>query len=186
MNRKRLALFLAMLMLLFVGIVACNGNDTPATDTEETEATDTTEAAETTDETDGTEDVSADVANVENYTDANTITISAPELNASYINGFGNSTYDVWVKRLLGIYDSNLRYGTVYYDEAGEFHYNMTTLAQEPEATDNEDGSKTYTFTINEDLLWNDGTPITAKDYLFEILFISHPSWIMTPQNTKL
>ena len=41
------------------------------------------------------------------------------------------------------------------------------------EETDNEDGSRTYTITINDNLKWNDGSKITAKDYVFHILLRS-------------
>ena len=41
--------------------------------------------------------------------------------------------------------------------------------------TENEDGTKTYTVTINDGLVWSDGTPITAKDYVFQLLLESSP-----------
>src|SRR5699024_3797312 len=58
---------------------------------------------------------------------------------------------------------------TVVYTKEGEFAYNDTVLASHEE-TDNEDGSKTYTMTINDGLVWSDGSPITAKDYVFALL----------------
>lgn len=63
--------------------------------------------------------------------------------------------------------------------------YGITTLTRERiidwdpvvvkshEEKDNEDGSRTYTVEINEGLKWSDGTEITAKDYLFSIMFRS-------------
>lgn len=33
-------------------------------------------------------------------------------------------------------------------------------------------GNKTYTFTLNENLTWNEGTKITAKDYVFDMMFV--------------
>ena len=42
----------------------------------------------------------------------------------------------------------------------------------------NEDGSKTYTMTINDGLVWSDGSPITAKDYVFELLLENGPTMI--------
>ena len=41
------------------------------------------------------------------------------------------------------------------------------------EEKENEDGSKTYTIEINDNLKWNDGSKITAKDYLFGIMMRS-------------
>lgn len=41
-----------------------------------------------------------------------------------------------------------------------------TYIAENIEATDNEDGSKTYTVTIKDGLKFSDGSDITAEDYL--------------------
>ena len=41
--------------------------------------------------------------------------------------------------------------------------------------TANADGTKTFTFDLAQDLKWNDGTAITAKDYVAEILLFSSP-----------
>ena len=41
------------------------------------------------------------------------------------------------------------------------------------EETENEDGSTTFTVEINDNLKWNDGSGITAKDYLFGIMYRS-------------
>ena len=40
---------------------------------------------------------------------------------------------------------------------------------------DNEDGTKTYTITLSDGLVWSDGSPMTAKDYVFAILLESSP-----------
>ena len=48
-----------------------------------------------------------------------------------------------------------------------------TTAVEEPVITENEDGSKTYEFTLKEGLTYNDGTPITAKDYVASALLWS-------------
>ena len=31
----------------------------------------------------------------------------------------------------------------------------------------NDDGTCTYTYTIRDDAQWNDGTPLTAQDFVF-------------------
>lgn len=59
---------------------------------------------------------------------------------------------------------------TVSVDRDGKWLYDETVVKDVLE-TENEDGSKTWTFTINEGLMYSDGTPITAKDYVFNILF---------------
>lgn len=45
-------------------------------------------------------------------------------------------------------------------------------VVSDVQETENEDGSKTYTYTIKEDLKWSNGDPITAKDYVFAALFL--------------
>lgn len=174
MTKKRIALLLA-LMLLTTGILAaCGGKKEAEQPAETTETTETAETTETTEE--GVEDV-------EKFADAQTLVVAGAELNGSYINGFGNSTYDVWIKRIIGNYGGDLGYATIYYDEAGEFHVNPTVVVGEPEVTENADGSKTYQFVINENLVWNDGTPITAKDYVFGVLFGATQEWMLTGAN---
>ena len=60
-------------------------------------------------------------------------------------------------------------YAAVAYTKEGQFEFDPTVVASHEE-TDNEDGTKTYTVTINDGLVWSDGTPITAKDYVFAAL----------------
>lgn len=45
------------------------------------------------------------------------------------------------------------------------------TVAESIEATDNEDGSRTYTITLKEGLLWSNGEPMTASDFAFYYAF---------------
>lgn len=59
--------------------------------------------------------------------------------------------------------------GTVVYTKEGKFEFNPTVV-EKHEETENEDGSKTYTVTIKDGLVWSDDTPITAKDYVFQAL----------------
>lgn len=97
---------------------------------------------------------------------SNTLVVGAPELSGSYTNGFGNSTYDLWVKDLIHgyeLYSSN---------EGGEFVLNETVVSKVETALDSV-GNKTYTFTLNEGLKWNDGTPVTAYDYAYQLLLTS-------------
>ena len=70
----------------------------------------------------------------------------------------------------------NLIHGgtTVVYTKEGKFEVDPTVVAN-LETTDNEDGSKTYTFKLNEGLVWSDNSPITAKDYVFAMLLESSP-----------
>ena len=72
------------------------------------------------------------------------------------------------------LYDLLHGYGTVVSDKEGAFVYDPTVVKSHEEV-ENEDGTKTYTVTINDGLVWSDGTPITAKDYVFQLLLESSP-----------
>lgn len=85
-------------------------------------------------------------------------------LNEFYDTGFSTSETNYNMYDLIhGGYD------TVVYTKEGEFAYN-DTVVKSHEETENEDGTKTYTVSINDGLVWSDGTPITAKDYVFAML----------------
>lgn len=64
--------------------------------------------------------------------------------------------------------------GTVSYTKEGKFEVNPT-IVEDFQATDNEDGSKTYTMKIKDGLVWSDNSPITAKDYVFALLLENSP-----------
>lgn len=175
MKNKRIVLLLALMMVMTTILAACGGGTT--TETKPAETATTTEPAETTETTTETATEEPDVTK---FADAETLVVGAAELNGSYINGFGNSTYDVWIKRLLGNYGGDLGYATTYADAAGEFHTNATVVDGEIATVENADGSKTFTTKIKEGLVWNDGTPITAKDYVFGVLWTASPEWMLT------
>lgn len=177
-TKKLLALLLALVLVL----AACGPTTTPEEPTKPTEGetpTEPTEPTEPTGEEPTGEETPEDpaVAGVQKFADAETLVVGAPELSGDYINGFGNSSYDVWIKNLIGTYGGELGYGTIYSNANGEFVNNPTVQAQDPEVTTNADGSKTYRFFLKDGLVWNDGTPITAKDYVFGTFFTSSPEW---------
>ena len=95
-----------------------------------------------------------------------TLTIAVPaDQDGSFVSGYSNSSYDVWVRDMLW------SYGVFYNDrDTGEFKDNPTVVEKVEEELDDA-GNKTYTFTLKEGLLWSDGEPVTAKDYVFSILF---------------
>ncbi len=61
---------------------------------------------------------------------------------------------------------------TVSTTKEGGYQYNETVVESVKEE-DNEDGSKTYTIKIYEDLLFSDGSAVTAKDYLYSTMVFS-------------
>lgn len=75
-----------------------------------------------------------------------------------------NNAADKLVRELMDDYN------TVASNQGGEFVVNPT-IVKEMDSVVNEDGTKTFTVTINEGLVYNNGEPITAKDYVVESLF---------------
>lgn len=106
-------------------------------------------------------------------TDPDTLVIGVTTMNGDFIDGFGNSSYDAYIKRVL---NANY-YNTVYLTPADEMLINPQVV-KEHTITENEAGDKTYTWSIVDDLKWSDGSAITAKDYVFGILFPSSPAWV--------
>lgn len=108
---------------------------------------------------------------VENQKDE-TLTIAVPSTqNASFVTGYSSNAYDRWVTNML------YGYGVFYVDrETGEMKDNPTVV--ESVVTEADDaGNKTYTFKIKTGLKYSDGTEITAKDFVFSILFRSAPQF---------
>lgn len=56
----------------------------------------------------------------------------------------------------------------------GSYQWNPTVVV-EHEEVENEDGSKTFTVKIADDLVFSDGSPITAKNYVARALVFSTP-----------
>ena len=63
---------------------------------------------------------------------------------------------------------------TVTTNKEGGYCWDNTVVKSHSE-TENEDGTKTFTIEIHDDLKFSDGTPITAKNYLVTTLVFSTP-----------
>lgn len=63
---------------------------------------------------------------------------------------------------------------TVATNSEGAFVLNEQVV-KELQDTKNEDGSITYTITLHEDLKFSDGSPVTAKNYLYQAMVFSTP-----------
>jgi len=90
---------------------------------------------------------------------------------------FRNSS---WGKSSPGSSDLDIEnltsgHATMMTDMSGTYQWNMTVLAEEPVATKNEDGTLTYTIKINDDLVFSDGSAITAKNYVAATLANASP-----------
>lgn len=102
-----------------------------------------------------------------------TLRVGTPKLSGDFISGFGNSAYDRYVRDLVH------GYGTLVETEAGEYKWDTkAVLVAEPTTSVDEAGNKTYKFVLQNDLKWNNGEKITAKDYVAFILLYSSKDWL--------
>lgn len=83
------------------------------------------------------------------------------------------------------VYKMQRGYTTVAMTRDAKYIYDETVV-KDVEETENEDGSKTWTYTIQPDLKWSDGKPVTAKDYVFGVLFKSSKQLVTDLEATTL
>ncbi|MFA5569907.1 MAG: ABC transporter substrate-binding protein [Sphaerochaetaceae bacterium] len=93
---------------------------------------------------------------------------SSTQLNADFFDGWTNSATNHYLKLLMSGYE------TVSWTKEGRYEINPIAV-KSWDAVDNADGSKTYTFNIANNLVYNDGSKITAKDYVFGLLYMASP-----------
>ena len=66
-------------------------------------------------------------------------------------------------------------YACVQQTKAGEYVWDTKVVVKSYEIIDNDDGSKTFKVTINDNLKYSDGSAITAKDYIVYTLVMASP-----------
>lgn len=81
---------------------------------------------------------------------------------------WGNNTADMDVRALLH------GYSTVTWTRGNTLMFNGTVVAG-VQAVPQENGNRIYEISLMTDLVYNDGTPITAKDYVFSLLLQGAP-----------
>ena len=181
MKKKVLALVLMMAMVF--SLVACgdkknnnNNNNNANPDNQEQDNTtpdDTNTPDDTTpegeDNTDATTPEGDDVAGTPTV-GGQLIVGTSTQSNNAYYPYFTNNATDAIVYQMTAGYT----YATVPTNEDGQYVINPQVVADRT-VVENEDGSKTVTFKLQEDLKWSNGESITAKDYVFNVLFFSTP-----------
>lgn len=65
-------------------------------------------------------------------------------------------------------------YSTVVANKVGDYQYDNTVVESHEDKV-NEDGTRTFTVKIKNDLKFSDGTPITAKNFLYYLMAFSTP-----------
>ncbi len=113
----------------------------------------------------------ADVPVPEAGKDYSELVIANPTpMDGKFFTGcWGNATTDIDVRSIVHSY-----YLTVWGPDTGLFSKNNTVVSGLV-MTDNEEGDRTYTFVLYDDLYFSDGSRITAWDYAFSVLFQGSP-----------
>lgn len=147
-----------LILLLLVGVMAaglvagCGGNPNEG------------EAVGNNTESSGDDGVSSDGSEQITYGNKQIIIGDITETSGDITPFWTNNASDYFAyKMITGL-------GTVEVTNDGKWVYN-DTVVKDVQETENEDGSKTWTYTINDGLKYSDGTEITAKDYVFSVLF---------------
>ena len=95
---------------------------------------------------------------------------STTELSGDLGNAWWtNNAADKTLRDLIDDYD------VVVTDQGGQFVLNQS-VAEDMTSEANEDGTKTYTVKIKEDLVYNNGDPITAADFVAYMLVDISPA----------
>lgn len=93
---------------------------------------------------------------------------STTELTGDWVPYWTNNAADYDVYNFITGYD------TIDMTFEGEYLINETVV-DKYDVKENEDGSKTYTWTIKDGLTYADGSPITAVDYVASLMLWSSP-----------
>ena len=164
MKKKFLATLLTAAMVM--SLAAC-GNQEQVTNNESAAPAESSTAVE--EGAEGTETAAAEEAVKPTAPQGQLVIGSLTDLEGEfYDTSFNNTATNYKTYDLLHGYD------TVVFNKEGKFQADPTVI-KDLQQVDNEDGSKTYTITINDGLVWTDNTPVTAKDYVFAILLESSP-----------
>ena len=113
----------------------------------------------------------ADIPVPEADKDYSELVIANPTpMDGKFFTGcWGNATTDIDVRSIVHSY-----YLTVWGPDTGLFSKNNTVVSGLV-ITDDEEGDRTYTFALYDDLYFSDGSRITAWDYAFSVLFQGSP-----------
>ena len=173
-TRVLVALLLIFTMVFAVALTGCGQKEKPAEQpAEETEEPAEEETEEPTEE-EAEEPVEEEPEEVQPDIDYDAkgqiIYGSTTELSGDLGNAWWtNNASDKMVRDLIN------DYAVIVSNQGGEFVPNATVV-KDITSEMNEDGSKTFTVTINEGLTYNNGDPITAKDYVAYALVAYSPA----------
>lgn len=153
--KKSLVLLLALTLAFSAFLVGCTPKEQPVDQGTQTDTP--------TDQTDAPAGPQAPAEPMGQITIGNTT-----ELSGDWLPYWTNNAAD------YDVYNFLMGYATVDMTFGGEYLVNETVV-KSYDIKENEDGSKTYTWTINDGLVYADGSPITALDYVTAVMLWSSP-----------
>ncbi len=156
---KKLLSLLLCIVLLSSLLVACSPDVSDTSSSSSTSSTSSEEPSE------------SQTATITSEVPLDTLMVGTAEMSGDFITGFGNNAYDLSIKVLTGGYASTYEITT-----AGDIVLNETFI-KNLDIKDDNDANKIYTFTLHDDIFWNNGEKITAKDYVAAALWYSSPQW---------
>ena len=130
----------------------------------------TEETAETSDETADTDEiveVDPDAVPARVF-DEFVIGVTTKLSGMFFTNMWGNNTADIDVRSLIH------GYSPVVWTQQSLFEINPMVV-QGVTIGEYEDGNKVYLISLHDDLKYNDGTQITAQDYVFSLMMFANP-----------
>lgn len=113
--------------------------------------------------------------------------VASQGFNQMFMNSdaLGNNSYDKNIRDLIYGYE------TYAVDTNGEFQLNATAIkdvqtseSKRTTAEGKEVSDKTYTFTLNDGLVFSDGSAVTSDDYLFHLLAVASPEMVAAEGGT--
>ena len=166
--KRLIAFLLAAALLLSVGSAFAEDEEIlsePTPEAEEAAAGEAEDADEKT-EAEATEEPVIPPHNYEELSVGN----PTPMDGKFFTTMWGNATSDIDVRTLVNSY-----YLTVWGYDTGIFIPNPVTVRGDIVFEDDNNGDRDYVFVLYDDLYYSDGTPITAWDYAFTVLFEASP-----------
>lgn len=160
--KKSLAFLLVLVMILSFALVGCTDVDEPVNEEEGTEETEAT--VEETTEDDDTEVVEEGPDN-QAKEQGNVLTVATASLKGLFNPILASDVYDMWVAS--AVFDP-----LVGYDSTGAVDNNG--IATDWEISEDK---LTYTFNIEEGILFHDGEELTAEDVEFTYSAIADPDY---------
>lgn len=157
-NAKKLLALLIALAMVFA-LAACGQSAAPAQSAEEPAPA-------------ASNDEPAPAAESAKPVKESVIIGTSTEPNGDWAYGAFTSSINATDQDILTLTDD---YSTVTSNEGGDYVLN-DTIVKNFERTEDEDGNATYTFEINEGLVFNNGDPITAENFLAWTLFVISPA----------